>query len=77
MTLTATYVGSEGHFLQLDSFHARGYWANDLSPNYLYLGSRLNDTGVTATTVTQDCATYGLPCTGLNNFKPVSRLPLS
>jgi hypothetical protein len=77
MTLTATYVGSEGHFLQLDSFHARGYWADDLDPKYLWLGTRLNDTGVTATTVTQDCATYGLTCAGLSNFttsQPLSTL---
>jgi len=26
MAITATYVGSEGHFLQLDSYNARGYW---------------------------------------------------
>lgn len=68
LTASATYVGSEGHFLQLDSFHARGYWANDLDPKYLYLGPRLADTGKTATTVTEDCATYNLPCTGLSNF---------
>jgi len=40
MTLGASYVGSEGHFLQLDSFHARGYWADDLDPKYLYLAQR-------------------------------------
>ena len=68
LTLTASYVGSEGHFLQLDSFHARGFWANDLDPKYLGLGTRLSDTGTTATTVTQDCATYSLTCAGLSNF---------
>lgn len=68
LTVSASYVGSEGHFLQLDSNHARGYWANDLDPKYLYLGSRLADTGTTATTVAQDCATYNLPCAGLSNF---------
>ena len=35
MALNITYVGSEGHFLQLDSFHARGFAANDLDPKYL------------------------------------------
>jgi hypothetical protein len=77
LTLTATYVGSEGHFLILDSFHARGYWADDLDPKYLGLGTRLNDTGTTATTVTQDCTTYTLTCNGLSNFttsQPLSTL---
>jgi hypothetical protein len=68
ITVTASYVGSEGHFLQLDSYHARGYWSNDLDPKYLYLGSRLADTGTTATTVAADCTTYNLPCSGLSNF---------
>ena len=65
LTATATYVGSEGHFLQLDSFHARGYWANDLDPKYLYLGSKLADKGAA---VAADCTTYNLPCAGLNIF---------
>ncbi len=68
VTATATYVGSEGHFLQLDSYHARGFWADDLDPKYLYLGARLADLGTTATTVTADCTTYTLPCGGLANF---------
>ncbi len=68
LTVSATYVGSEGHFLEPDSYHARGFWANDLNPKYLYLGPRLADTGKTATTVTQDCATYDLPCEGLSQF---------
>jgi hypothetical protein len=77
LALTASYVGSEGHFLQLDSYHARGVWADDLNPQYLGLGVRLADTGTTATTVTADCATYGLPCAGLSNFttsQPLSQL---
>ncbi|HZL53180.1 MAG TPA: carboxypeptidase regulatory-like domain-containing protein [Terracidiphilus sp.] len=77
MTLTASYVGSEGHFLQLDSNNARGYWANALDPKYLGLGVRLADTGTTGTTVTQDCATYNLTCAGLSNFttsQPLSTL---
>ncbi len=46
--MTITYVGSEGHFLQIDSFHARGIWANDLDPKYLYLGSTLSTAGTSA-----------------------------
>ncbi len=41
MTLTATYVGSEGHFLPSDSQTARGKWINQLDPKYLSLGSYL------------------------------------
>ncbi len=40
VTATVTYVGSEGHFLQLDSFHARGYWADDLDPKYISISDR-------------------------------------
>jgi hypothetical protein len=70
MALNITYVGSEGHFLQLDSFHARGFQANDLDPKYLYLGTHLSDTGTTSTTVTADCANAanGISCPGLSNF---------
>jgi hypothetical protein len=77
LAVTATYVGSEGHFLQLDSMTARGPQSNALDPKYLYLGPRLADTGTTATTVTADCATYNLTCKGLSNFatnQPLSTL---
>jgi hypothetical protein len=77
MALTATYVGSEGHFLQTDSLTGRGYASDALDPKYLTLGARLADTGTTATTVTADCATYSLTCTGLSNFttsQPLSQL---
>jgi hypothetical protein len=62
MTLTASYVGSEGHFLQTDGGNGRGYWSDGLDPKYLSLGPRLADTGTTPTTVATDCATYNLPC---------------
>ena len=44
-TTTMTYVGSQGHFLIADGSNARGYWADQLDPKYLYLGSNLNLTG--------------------------------
>jgi len=53
LAVTATYVGSEGHFLQLDSLTARGQYSNQMDPKYLYLGSKLADTGATVAT---DCA---------------------
>ena len=56
MTLGASYVGSEGHFLQLDSFHARGFWADDLDPKYLSLGTTLAGLGTGA------CAANNLTC---------------
>ena len=40
-TLTLTYVGSQGHFLQPDSVNARGQYINQLNPAYLAYGSLL------------------------------------
>lgn len=77
IALTASYVGSEGHFLQLDNASARGQFANVLDPKYLSLGARLADTGKTPTTVTADCTTYSLTCNGLSVFstsQPLSGL---
>lgn len=74
IALNASYVGSEGHFLQLDNYSARGYWSNGLDPKYLVLGSHLGDTG---SAIAADCATYGLTCTGLSVFntsQPLSQL---
>lgn len=59
LTTTMTYVGSQGHFLIADSSNARGLYADQLDPKYLYLGSHLSDTGAAIAT---DCATYSLPC---------------
>ncbi len=44
ITLTANYVGSNGHFLQPDSMTARGYQINQLDPKYVSLGSALGST---------------------------------
>jgi hypothetical protein len=69
LTLTTTYVGSEGHFLPADGSNARGYWADQLDPKYLYLGSALGDKG---TTIATDCTTYSLPCP--SNFNTSQQL---
>jgi hypothetical protein len=77
LAVTATYVGSQGHFLQLDSNTARGFQSNALDPKYLYLGARLADTGTTSTTVTSDCSTYSLTCPNLTGYatnQPLSTL---
>jgi hypothetical protein len=68
ITATATYVGSEGHFLQTDSLTGRGQWSDQLDPKYLTLGPRLADTGATATTSAADCITYSLPCPNMSIF---------
>ena len=54
LAVTATYVGSEGHFLQLDSYNGRGIQADQLDPKYLYLAAKLNDKGAAVAT---DCNT--------------------
>jgi Carboxypeptidase regulatory-like domain/TonB-dependent Receptor Plug Domain len=42
-TSSISYVGSQGHFLQADGSNARGYWADQLDPKYLSLGSCLTN----------------------------------
>ena len=70
ITLTATYVGSEGHFLQLDSFNARGQWSDQLNPKYLGLGSTLAATGAAIATA---CTANNLPCpANFNTGQPLS-----
>src|ERR1035441_6676366 len=59
LTSSITYVGSQGHFLPADAGNARGFWADQLDPKYLSLGSKLTDTGTAETT---DCASLNLPC---------------
>ena len=51
-TSTMTYVGSQGHFLIADGTNARGFYADQLDPKYLSLGSHLSDTGAAIAT---DC----------------------
>lgn len=70
MTLNVSYVGSEGHFLRLDSFNARGYWSNQLDPKYLGLGTTLADTGAN---IAAACTANNLPCpTNFNTKQPLS-----
>ncbi len=70
IALNISYVGSEGHFLQLDNYSARGQWSDTLDPKYLYLQGHLSDTG--AATIASDCSANGLACTGLNIFNAAS-----
>ena len=54
-----TYVGSQGHFLLADGSNRRGYYADQLDPKYLALGSNLNLTG---TALTAYCAANAGVC---------------
>ena len=56
-TSTISYVGSQGHFLPVDSGSPRGFWSDGLDPKYLTLGSNL-----TALATTAACATAGVVC---------------
>jgi hypothetical protein len=56
LTSNITYVGSQGHFLPADGSNARGFWANQLDPKYLFLGPTLSSAGTSA------CAANGLTC---------------
>jgi hypothetical protein len=70
ITLSVSYVGSEGHFLRLDSFNARGQWANQLNPKYLSLGSTL---AVTGANIAAACTANNLTCpSNFNTSQPLS-----
>ena len=51
LTLTMNYVGAEGHFLA-PSGSARGFWANQLDPKYLVLGTLLSSSATPANIAT-------------------------
>ena len=42
LTSTISYVGAQGRFLQPDGSNARGFWADQLDPKYLFLRDNLN-----------------------------------
>ncbi|ADW70522.1 TonB-dependent receptor [Granulicella tundricola] len=44
MAVQINYVGSQGHFLPVSASGARGYFSNQLNPQYLKLGSLLGTT---------------------------------
>ncbi len=66
-TSTISYVGSQGHFLPVDSGSPRGYWSNGLDPKYLTLGSAL-----TALATPANCVTAGVTCPA--NFTPTQSI---
>jgi Carboxypeptidase regulatory-like domain/TonB dependent receptor len=67
LVLSISYVGSEGHFESPDSSTARGVWINQLSPQYLFLGSILS-TDVKNLTPTQQATLASAGITLPANF---------
>ena len=63
ITLTVSYVGNQGHFM-LPSGNPRGYWSNQLDPQYLYLGATVLGTTATASNMPANTA---LPYATFNN----------
>jgi hypothetical protein len=59
ITTSMSYVGSQGHFLIADASNARGFYANQLDPQYLALGNNLTLSGTAAAAF---CAANNLPC---------------
>jgi hypothetical protein len=59
LTSNITYVGSQGHFLTADGSNPRGYWADQLDPKYLSLGSclsaKVSSLGTTSNGAGQTC----------------------
>jgi hypothetical protein len=69
MVLGVSYVGSQGHFESPDSSTARGEWINQLSPQYLFLGTILG-TDVDNLTAAQQSTLTGAGITLPANFNP-------
>jgi len=57
-----SYVGSQGHFLPTDGGNARGFWSNQLDPQYLSLNTNLNLNGTTTPTLKAFCAANANVC---------------
>jgi hypothetical protein len=74
-TSTISYVGSQGHFLPTDGGNARGYWSDQLDPQFLGLGNNLTLNG---SALTSYCATHSGVCpsslSGFNTGQPLSQL---
>jgi hypothetical protein len=69
LVLGVTYVGSQGHFESPDSSTARGEWINQLSPQYLFLGTILG-TDVGKLTAGQQSTLSAAGITLPANFTP-------
>ena len=69
MTLTMSYVGSQGHFLITDGGNGRGYWNNQLDPKYLSLGALLSNKATPANIAAVAAAGF-TPQNGYASFDP-------
>ena len=69
LTVTASYVGSEGHFEITDGGNARGYWINQLDPRYLSLGANLSNKATPAN-IAAIAALGVAPQNGYASFDP-------
>jgi hypothetical protein len=68
ISLNVAYVGSQGHFLQMDGSNARGYWADQLDPKYLALNSTLSTTASSTTSWASICSANNLTCPAASAF---------
>jgi Carboxypeptidase regulatory-like domain len=69
ITLTMSYVGSEGHFLITDGGNGRGFWINQLDPKYLSLGALLSNKATPAN-IAAVAAAGVTPQNGYASFDP-------
>jgi hypothetical protein len=69
ITLTMSYVGSEGHFLITDGGNGRGFWINQLDPKYLSLGALLSNKATPANIAAVAAAGF-TPQNGYASFDP-------
>jgi hypothetical protein len=73
ITMTASYVGSEGHFLITDGGNGRGYWINQLDPKYLVLGANLSNKATPAN-IAAIQALGVVPPNGYSTFDPAQSI---
>ena len=73
ITLTASYVGSEGHFEVTDGGNGRGFWINQLDPKYLTLGANLSNKA-TAANIATIAALGVVPPNGYASFDPAQAI---
>ena len=73
ITVTASYVGSEGHFEVTDGGNGRGYWINQLDPKYLTLGANLSNKA-TAANIAAIAALGVVPPNGYASFDPAQAI---
>jgi hypothetical protein len=65
LTTSISYVGSQGHFLPTDGGNPRGFWADQLDPQYLSLNSNLTLSGAKLTAF---CAANSGVCPSTTNI---------